>query len=80
MFAVYEGTEGRTKRIPASEEGIPRLKGYGWTTHRFETLEEAELHANKWLGSFAKHEPYELGVEFPYNGYGDYIVIEEEVR
>lgn len=66
---------------PADVIGFPQLKGCGWKSSTFDTLEEAQNYALNWLA----WEPLEEGETFPfpvnqdydYSGYGDCIRIQE---
>ena len=70
MFEVLDNGK------PASEEGYPSLKGLGWKTNKFETLEQAIVYADKWFYPFCTGR-HALTGPFDYSGYGDTAQIRE---
>ena len=62
---------------PASEEGFPELRGCGWETHIFDTLHEAQMYANNWLGYPGHVYVLRVGLKYDYSGYGDMLLLKE---
>jgi hypothetical protein len=60
---------------PACELGYPELEGYGWDNYLFDTLEEAQEYANKWLGPDSPGRYLKLGEKYDSSGYGDIVEI-----
>lgn len=66
-------------RYQVLENGVPcdaeHQKAHpSWKTSIFDTFEEAQKYANKWLGMYGG-VTLELNKSWDYTGYGDYIVI-----
>lgn len=72
MFVVLDND------MYADERVHTKLKGKGWASCEFDTIEKAIEYANKWLGKYGplpNHWP--LNRKWSYSGAGDTIEIKE---
>lgn len=71
-YAVFDNKK------PASSYAFPELKSSGWSTHIFDTFDEANDYLNRWLGLYENGIiNLEPNIPFDYNGYGDIVEIKE---
>lgn len=48
-----------------------------WNQSAYETLQEAQEYANKWLGAYQPKDPLQVDEEYYYSGSDDFVVIRE---
>lgn len=49
----------------------------GWTTSAFDTLDDAQEYATRYLGIYNPGRSLEVGEKYDYSGYGDILEIRE---